>query len=46
MLDYNPTLRDAARDLRKHQTEAETVLWSRLRRKQLLLLNSMANQPP
>lgn len=35
MLDYNPALRDAARDLRKHQTEAETVLWARLRRKQL-----------
>ncbi|WGZ92437.1 MAG: endonuclease domain-containing protein [Candidatus Thiothrix putei] len=35
MLDYNPALRDAARDLRKHQTEAETRLWERLRRKQL-----------
>jgi very-short-patch-repair endonuclease len=35
MLDYNPILRDAARDLRKHQTEAENVLWAKLRRKQL-----------
>ncbi|OQX03387.1 MAG: hypothetical protein BWK73_39710 [Thiothrix lacustris] len=35
MLDYNPILRDAARDLRKNQTEAENMLWAKLRRKQL-----------
>lgn len=35
MLDYNPILRDAARDLRKNLTETENLLWAKLRRKQL-----------
>ncbi len=36
MLEYNPNLKEPARDLRKNMTEAEQALWSRLRRKQLL----------
>ncbi|WMP16886.1 endonuclease domain-containing protein [Thiothrix lacustris] len=35
MLDYNSNLRDPARDLRKNQTDAENILWAKLRRKQL-----------
>jgi very-short-patch-repair endonuclease len=35
MLRYDPNLKKNARLLRKNQTESETVLWSRLRRKQL-----------
>lgn len=35
MLEYTQHLRDPARDLRKNQTAAEKLLWSKLRRKQL-----------
>jgi very-short-patch-repair endonuclease len=35
MLEYHQHLQNPARDLRKNQTEAEKLLWSRLRRKQL-----------
>lgn len=36
MLNYNPNLKDKARQLRKNLTDSEKVLWSRLRNKQLL----------
>ncbi len=32
---YNPNLKKYARELRKNLTEAEKLLWSRLRKKQL-----------
>ena len=35
MLEYHSNLREPARDLRRHQTEAEQMLWVKLRRKQL-----------
>ena len=36
MLPYNPNLNPPARRLRKEMTDAEQLLWSRLRRKQIL----------
>lgn len=36
MLIYSKTTKLFARELRKNQTEAEELLWSRLRRKQIL----------
>jgi very-short-patch-repair endonuclease len=36
MLPYNRRLKPNARRLRSHMTDSEQVLWSRLRRKQLL----------
>ena len=36
MLPYNRTLKENARTLRKQMTDAEIVLWSRLRGKQVL----------
>lgn len=36
MLRYNPKLRDPARTLRTHLTESGQLLWSQLRRKQIL----------
>jgi len=36
MLRYNPKLKDPARALRTHLTDSEQILWSRLRRKQIL----------
>ena len=35
MLPYAPNLKPASRRLRKDMTDAEQLLWSRLRRKQL-----------
>ncbi|MDP2689786.1 MAG: endonuclease domain-containing protein [Deltaproteobacteria bacterium] len=35
MLPYNPRLKEFSREPRKNMTEAEKLLWSRLRRKQL-----------
>lgn len=36
MLKYNRALKDIARGLRNNMTDAEQLLWSHLRRKQLL----------
>jgi very-short-patch-repair endonuclease len=36
MLRYNENLKDRARQLRKNMTDSESVLWSRVRRKQLM----------
>ena len=36
MLTYSKTTKPLARELRKNQTDAEELLWSRLRRKQIL----------
>jgi len=35
MLYYNSKLKDNARELRKNMTDAEKLLWSKIRRKQL-----------
>jgi len=35
MLRYDPNLKNIARQLRKNLTDSESILWSRLRRKQL-----------
>lgn len=35
MLPYNKELRSYARELRKNMTDAEKLLWSRIRRKQI-----------
>ncbi len=35
MLRYNKKLKKYARELRKNMTEAEKILWSKIRRKQL-----------
>jgi len=35
MLEYNATLKEPSRNLRRNMTEAELLLWTRLRRKQL-----------
>jgi very-short-patch-repair endonuclease len=36
MLRYNENLKDRARQLRKNMTDSESVLWLRVRRKQLM----------
>ncbi|WP_164521424.1 endonuclease domain-containing protein [Iodobacter ciconiae] len=36
MQPYKPGLKPFSQDLRKHMTDAEQLLWSRLRRKQVL----------
>ncbi len=35
MLEYNVTLKEPSRNLRSNMTEAERLLWTRIRRKQL-----------
>jgi very-short-patch-repair endonuclease len=35
MIPYNKNLKQAARNLRRNMTEAERLLWSRIRRKQV-----------
>ena len=45
MLPYKPTLKENARQLREHQTESESALWSRLRRKQLLGVQFYRQKP-
>ena len=35
MLSYNKTLKQISRNLRKNMTDAETLLWSKLRGRQL-----------
>ncbi len=35
MLSYNKSLKQFSRNLRKNMTDAERLLWSRIRRKQL-----------
>ena|SRR5918992_1450750 len=45
MLRYNNRLKPKARDLRKNITDSENVLWSRLRRKQLLGVQFYRQKP-
>ena len=45
MLPYNPNLTPPARRLRKEMTDAEQLLWSRLRRKQILGLHFYRQKP-
>lgn len=45
MLEYSHNLKTPARELRKNMTEAEQMLWSRLRRKQLLGVQFYRQKP-
>lgn len=45
MQPYNKTLKQASRDLRKNMTDAESLLWSRLRRKQILGVQFYRQEP-
>ena len=45
MQPYNKTLKTFSRDLRSNMTDAEQLLWSKLRRKQLLGLQFYRQKP-
>jgi very-short-patch-repair endonuclease len=45
MREYDPKLRQAARELRKNMTDAERLLWSKLRKKQLKGLMFTSQKP-
>ncbi len=45
MLPYQPILKPFSRHLRSNLTDAETLLWSRLRRKQMLGLQFYRQKP-
>lgn len=45
MKPYNKNLKQPSRDLRNNMTDVERVLWSRLRRKQLLGLQFYRQKP-
>jgi very-short-patch-repair endonuclease len=45
MLKYNADLKDTGRLLRKHLTDSEEALWSRLRRKQFLGVQFYRQKP-
>ena len=45
MLPYSRNTKPLARELRKNQTEAEELLWSRIRRKQILGVQFKRQRP-
>lgn len=45
MKPYNKNLKLPSRDLRSNMTDAEQLLWSRLRRKQILELQFYRQKP-
>ena len=45
MKPYNKNLKQASRDLRNNMTDAEKLLWSRLRNKQILGLQFYRQKP-
>ena len=45
MKPYNKNLKQASRDLRNNMTDAEKLLWSRLRNKQMLGLQFYRQKP-
>jgi very-short-patch-repair endonuclease len=45
MKPYNKNLKHASRDLRNNMTDAEKLLWSRLRNKQILALQFYRQKP-
>ena len=45
MLHYNRNLKPLARELRSNQTDSERLIWSRLRRKQLLGIQFQRQRP-
>jgi very-short-patch-repair endonuclease len=45
MLPYSKTTKPLARELRKNQTEAKKLLWSRIRRKQILNVQFKRQRP-
>ncbi len=42
---YNPKLRDRARELRKHSTFSEIILWNKLRDKKILETRFLRQRP-
>ncbi len=44
-LDYNRSFKDISRKLRKNMTEPEMLLWSRLRKKQILGIQFLRQKP-
>lgn len=44
-LKYNPTLKQKARSLRAEMTDCERIIWSRLRRKQILGVQFYRQKP-
>ena len=45
MLHYNPRLKALARNLRSNQTDSEQLLWSRIRRKQVMGVQFLRQRP-
>ena len=45
ILSYNKSQKETARHLRNNMTDAETILWSRLRRKQILGIQFYRQKP-
>lgn len=45
MKSYNKNLKQASRDLRNNMTDAEKLLWSRLRNKKILDLQFYRQKP-
>jgi very-short-patch-repair endonuclease len=45
MIKYNPKLKKLARHFRKNQTKAESILWQKLRRKQILNVQFYRQRP-
>ena len=45
ILKYNPKLKERARELRGHMTEAEVRLWQRLRMRQVLGIRFLRQRP-
>ncbi len=45
MLEYNQKLKEPSQKLRKNMTDSEQLLWSRLRRKQLLDIQFYRQKP-
>ena len=45
MLPYSRSTKPLARELRKNQTDAEELLWSRIRRKQILGVQFKRQRP-
>jgi len=45
ILPYNPKLKNLARSLRKNMTDSEKLLWSKLRKKQILGIQFYRQKP-
>ena len=45
LLGYNPKLKELSRSLRKNMTESEKLLWTRIRKKQILGIQFYRQKP-